>query len=298
MDIIDKYLEEFNFTKEERPVIYNMFNVVKSASNGRDIDEMNLEDFVEMFKRMNFKSTQSFLTVKSRFKACVKWAVENNYMTEEQLKYIIKIKYEDIEDLEVIRNSYVSSLDELISIIDEPDPSGTGKYNTLKSSAFLCWYGIKPAEVVDVKKEDVHEDVIEFDGINYPIDDKRVKEFLKEYKELTSCVTDFFGRETEMPYKDSEYLIRTFKNSHLTYKQLRASTSFLNKNVLEKEISLGKVRESGIFYRMYLDEKENGEFKPKQVERVTSFFRAEKNMTAQHISHKLKDYRRWKRAFY
>lgn len=296
MSVFDDFMREKGITKENDNDTYMKYKAIEKAFNIDAIENVDKTQMELCLRQLNIKSKQTFTNIKSRLKNVIEWAILNSIMNPNQLDLLQSITYEDIADSEVTSASYVSSPKELKNILNI-DPNFTGKYNTFKAAFFLCWCGIKPPEIGDIKKDQVKKNgIVDADGELILVDDEYIIDFLNRYKNSTCFITEYFGRDTEMQYKDGIYLLRTYKNDHITYKQIRASTSRLSKEVLSKELSLGKVYESGMYYRMYLDEQKNGEFKAKQVERISNLYG--KKISQQFCYRKLTDYRRWRDTFY
>lgn len=290
-----EFLVRNNITQEKERNKYNFYKSIEKYFKDINVSDITREYFINMFKDIGFKSTQTFFVSKSLIVTFVRWAIESGYMTSNNLNDLESVFFEDIEDLSLIKETYVSSVEELIEIIDNQNED-TEKYDTLKCACILCWYGIKPKDVVDIEKMDINADGIIFGEKEYKIDNRNAMSFILEYKNADSYTSDNFGREAEIPYLKSIYLLRTYKNDHLEYKQIRTNVSLLSKRIKNKSLSLGKIYESGIFYRMTEYEKENGIIRPKDYKKVCDYFGIKVNMKG--ASNKIRDYNRWKKTFH
>ena len=296
MSVFDDFMREKGIpTDNPENGTFTTYKTIERILGNYKIGEMSQLELIELFKAMSIKTASRFNTVKSQYKMFAEWAVTNGIMTQAQVESIKDVAFSDIEDLSITQEFYIASLDELFYLFQDGGLDAE-QYDTFKAAVLLCWYGIEPSRIIDVEKQNITDYGIAFDGKSYPVEDERVLKLFLKYSKASTYTTEHFGRESILYYKDSKYLLRSYRNDHLTYKQLRASTSKLSKEKLKKQISLGKVWESGNYYRLLMDERQNGEVKPGQIERITGFCGVKPSGTA--ASNKLKDFKRWKRAFY
>lgn len=298
---MDTFLKDNEITKENNLRLYNVFKQIKRPIDELDYENADREDFIDFFIQLNAKSSGYFSVLKSYTKKYFEWLMDRGMLSEHQLKVFQNIKYNDIKNDDSFKKEYFKDLNHLIQEIDVmieslSDAAFKHKYDTFKCALVLCWCGIKPSEIVNVLKVDVVDDGIIYNEQFYPIHNKEVMEFLKRYRDDESYIADYFGRETKIYYQDGERLLRSKNNGELTYVQIRESTSAINVRYGVRQLSIGKAYESGVFYRMYEDEKINGGFQPSDRERLVKFFNT--TLTPGMTSQKIHQYNKWKMVFY
>lgn len=293
-EIIDKFLTDKNITKENSRNKYYFYRNLAECIEGRDLKTLNKSGFIDLMSAMTSRSIQTFYVKKSFVLGFAKWCVENGFMDESQIPAITGVSFDDLKNHESIKRSYIESLDKLIELL-ETQNEDTEKYDTLICGCYLCWCGIKPNDIVNVEKKDLKDGYILFNGKRYDIADKRVEKFLLKYRDADTYTSDNFGRETEIPYLKTIYLLRSYKNDHITYGMMRTNVSVMSRRIDEKTLSLGKIYESGLFYRAYECEQKGEEGQDKKALLVDFFT---KNSTSKNVPNKIKDYSNWKKTFY
>ena len=89
----------------------------------------------------------------------------------------------------------------------------------------------------------------------------KIFSFLVSYRDADSCDTRKFGGRV-LPYMQSKYLLRSYKNAHLTVIQLRKTSDPVNQLAKDQEsqrvFQWNKIYLSGLYYRINQYEKQHG----------------------------------------
>ena len=320
MDAVSLFLEEKTKGKSDRSTeIYkNFYNrIVSYFPQDKSFNQYTKDDFVKILSQLNAKAVGNFTSAKSNIRDYIIWMIQNGEMTEEQLNNFSEIQYNDIDFSDSYLTYYFKNFDELFSVLEQTiechlgDNDEDGEFDTLRCAAYLSWFGFTVKELTSILKDDVSY----INSVVYKGEDRtpiRIGEksmsYVYEYAERKSYRSRKFGRldGVEMHYKDSKFLFRSYKSSQLTENQITAMTRYTNPYVEEvgKRFAFGKIYQSGIYYRIYLDEQENGELKRDDYNRMARLFGLTKddlNIKAKKYdlsSRKYQQYQEYKKAFY
>lgn len=106
-----------------------------------------------------------------------------------------------------------------------------------------------------------------------------------------------------MSYVKSKYLLRSYRNAHLTLSQLSNVQSSTLKIADEhgKQFQWKRIYLSGLYYRMYEYEQANGEISRSDFEVLKAFFKVQDDLTPQRktdLLRKLSEYQEFKSYMY
>lgn len=305
--VLDKYIDESSFNMNDasrqktRLVITKFFEYKSSVA----YNDLTKQDFIEMLSQAACMSINSFLSYKSTINDFIKWMYEQGYGTEQMSVDFAQIQYTDINRSAFYSRYYFSDLPDLISTMETIFEDRGSEFDTFRATAFLIWYGMEPKEVLDILKSDFNEDE---DTIKNPATgqvihlSKDVSYFLAKY-----CNDDTFDSRKMggrvLSYVPSKYLLRSYKNAHLTLSQLSNVQSSTLKIADEhgKQFQWKRIYLSGLYYRMYEFEQENGEISRTDFEILKDFFKMQSVLTPQRktdLLRKLSEYQEFKSYMY
>ena len=308
--IVEKYLEEK--AKNQTPESESSCNVffrkfVTLIPDDKELNEITREDFIRIISEYNPGNARSFRTIKSNIRSFIEWSIDLEKMTEQQLTDFIKISYNDISVSDKFSLYYFKNFDELYVKLEEginrcADFSEiTEEYDTLRTIVYLLWYGFTVSEIISVKKSDIDSNKgIIYRGVErtpVEIKNERAMSVIIRYAEAHTMRAYKFGRSTPtvLTYSESDYLIRTYKNSHLEESQIPSYFKKINlfHEVTGKKFTPQKLYHSGIFCRANAYEAENGSLIKNKRDDLAEVFR---NVQILNMSNA--DLKYWKNANY
>ena len=305
--ILDKYLDESSFNMNETSIQKTRLVVAKFFSCKKDIEynDLKKEDFVDMFSQAACMSINSFLSYKSTINDFIKWMHEQGYGSEQFVIDFAKIQYSDVNRSAFYEKYYFEDLDDLFDTIENVFSDRGTEFDTFKAAAFLIWYGIEPKVVPDILKENLNDDegtILNPSTGQKILLSKDVSHFLVEYKNADTYDSRKFGGRI-LPYVESKYLLRTYKNAHLSTKQL-SSIQSSTINIAEehgKQFQWKRIELSGLFYRVYQYEQEHGEIDRDDFNTLKTIFNMSGELLPQRkteLLRKLSEYQEFKTYMY
>lgn len=285
--------------------------------NKKPID-FTRSDFMRILQNMNATSAGTFTVAKSYMRDWIQWMIDRGEMKQNQLDVLTKIQYCNLDYTDTYKPYYFRNFDELWESLDqsielhlEGDLDNDGEFDTFRCAVYLSWYGFTLNEIVEILKSDISPtDPIVYRGeehIPVRIGDKAMG-YIREYAAKESFRSRKFGRPdgVEMRYKDSQYLFRSCKSAKMNPNQISAMTRYTNPffDEIGKHFAFNKIYLSGVYYRIYLDEQENGTLKSTDFDRLARLFSVPqeqlsiKSKKYDLSSRKYQQYLKYKEAFY
>lgn len=305
--ILDKYIDESSFnmnnaSRQKTRLVITKFFEYKSDVAYADLTK---QDFIDMLSQAACMSINSFLSYKSTINDFIKWMYEQGYGSEQLSKDFAQIQYADVNRSAFYNRYYFSDLQDLFSTLETIFEDRGSEFDTFKAAALLIWYGIEPKEVLEILKSNLNEDE---DTIENPATgqiiklNKDVSYFLAKYKNDDTYDSRKMGGRV-LSYVKSKYLLRSYRNAHLTLSQLSNAQSSTLKIADEhgKQFQWKRIYLSGLYYRMYEFEQANGEISRSDFEVLKAFFKMQDDLTPQRktdLLRKLSEYQEFKSYMY
>lgn len=317
-----------NQTEKSAQVYRNFYNRLQTYfPEDKPPEQHTKEDFIHIFSNMNTKSVGNFTVIKSYIRNYIEWMVQQGNMTGQQLEDFLSISYGDIDHSNPFLLYYFKNFNELYSSLKQTiechlgDNEDDGEFDTLRCAIYLSWFGFTLEEICNIFKSDISpvEPIVYKGKDKVPIKiDEKCMDNIRDYATRESYRSRKFGKAdgVEMRYKDSKFLFRSCKSGKLTPAQITAMTRYTNPYAEEvgKRFAFGKIYQSGTYYRVYLDEQENGELKKvfkgghrldeKVIERLARLFDYSEE-SLEKLSHRLElfsrkyvQYQEYKKVFY
>jgi hypothetical protein len=301
-----QYIQSGNENFSEQSVsVYDAFwkRLEKAErSIGKSLEDgYTTEEYAILIGKMNVSNLNAFATYKSRVNRYIKWLNERGLIDQPYLDNLKNVTYDMIPSNHVYDTRYFkdfSSLQQSISdTIWVAERIDDRIFSTQITAIYLAWCGFSAEEAVAMKKAEVLDDCIEFQGRRY-FPNKTIMDYIKEYRDSTSYESQGRGVIT-LKYVYSDFLLRTCRADRVDTKTLRILIRNFGKSGGE-EINLfayDKVYWSGIFNRAYTYELENGEIQSGDIETIERVF----HQTYPSVSvanKKLRDYHKFREYFF
>lgn len=273
------------------------------------------EDFISILSSLNAKTTTNYTAAKSRIRNYFEWLMVRGEMTEEQLSEFSAIQYDDLDFSNTYLLYYFKNFGELYFALEDAiacrvkECSDDKEYDALRCAVYLTWYGFTTSEMSALLKKDIDENnLIIYKGekkIPVHISNKKAMSCIVDYRDSVSYCAYKFGRQVELKYKESEFLFRSYKNSSIletAYNSMVQNACNFSDEI-GKRFNIGKIYQSGMYYRAYISEQENGLIDKSNPERVVQLFEIDAKSkspinlnAAMNVS--LRAYKKYKQVFH
>lgn len=264
MNLIEEYIEE-NFPNS----VYNnkykreTFNLIRKFFNSTEIDYDNLtsQDILNIYSQLAIVKANVFQTHKSKISSFMNWMYKSGNGSNKPLEEIKDIFFENIDRTVLYDTYYFRDLDDLNNLLINGFGREVCDFSTFHNAAILVWHGIPVKHLPDILKTDVSDDGYVTD----PVTKGRIQlsqsvmPCLLHYRDADTFDSEKFGGRT-VPYKKTQYLFRTYKTSHMTAAQLINTSAGANRIIDETSriFQWKRIYDSGLYYRIYEYEKQNG----------------------------------------
>lgn len=310
--IIDRYIEEstvnmMSLSKRKAKNVITSFLLLKPEVKFSDLTR---DDLIEMFSMLALISQNSFHNRKSEIKDFAKWMNENGYATDEIIYNISSIQYSDIDRTPYFDKYYFKDLTDLYDAMEEVFSERGSEFDTFRVSAILVWCGLEVKEICEILKSDFNEDKMEIicsqsgKKVRFLDEIEHIGRFIIDYKDSDSYDSRKLGGRT-LKYMNSKYLLRSYKSAHYTVPLLSNLAITANRVAKEREdgklFQLNRISLSGLYYRIYQYENENGVIDKIDLKTLQSFFNVAGTLTSQkklELTRKYNEYREFRDYFY
>lgn len=265
-----------------------------------DIDNLTRQDLIQMLSASSIMSMNTFDSFKSNIKRFIAWLCDNKYCSEELLANWQSICFSDIDRSDFYDRFYFKDYSELCDTIQSVFEDDSSEYDTFKSAATLVWFGIEIKDLPNILKNDLNESA---GYIIAPVTKRKIyllKEAimqLQSYKNADDFTSAKFGGCT-IPYAESQYLFRSYKNAQFTVEQLTNISAAANRVAADcgKTFQWNRIFLSGLYKRILDNENQFGEIGKANYDRLRCFFG--ESLSEQVLSQKYKEYQAYREYMY
>jgi integrase len=287
----------------------------KEFDYSKDIVEMTQDELIDTFKSLNIRREESRGHFLSLIKSYVNWAILND--KTQNGNAIARITPESIGTEEAVKDNMIKSPEHLQEILD--DALDRENYeNKSKMCDLLFWLlyqGIRLEEIQALKKDSIDfntNTVTTILGTEFSLSDD-IARLWKEcatitYYEKKNGKSQYAKSSNVSEYVkydlvDNKYLFRSIvgnkvnTNTMMNFNQLRKLIAYVFDACEKKTIPARNINYSGIFYKLYLLEKEGHSITP---EIIAKYFRIKYNASSNlpTVTRKWRiDFEDWKLAF-
>lgn len=305
--LLDQYIAEstLRMADENKRGFKTLFIRFFGLKPDISYSDLTKQDFIDMFSQMNIMTANAFLTYKCKITDFMRWMLEHGQGSQQQINEFGTIQYTDINRHAFYDLYYFRDFDDLINTLDTVFNDRGSEFDTFKSAAILCWFGIEIKFQSDILKTDLDEDA----GTIINPETKEIislpslaVRYLEQYKNADSQDTRKFGGRV-MAYPKSQYLFRSYKNAYMTQKQLAHVSSEANRVAkdFEKVFQWQKIYLSGLYNRIFEYEQEHGEIGRSNYEILRQFFKTDEELTPMRkvtLSRKYEAYEEFKQIMF
>jgi hypothetical protein len=320
-----KFLDEYAADEGVKKKLVGWFQKIEPEENkkGRDFCTWTRNEILSIFDKVVSARASGQQMILFELGMYIKWCLKNNI--EGARKDLLDIKAGDLPS-EKIRGQMVANprhLQRYLDCIFDPEDMETADC-TYRCFLWLAYIGVYDDEVaIKIKDDDVDlvKQVVVYNETEYPIYKEALPVFkkCKELKRFNQVFPNYKDRVTVKLRVDGNELLRGAKDpargmrvGKFRVALLRANKEkdkkfneeYLKENKLDIRISYSRAWLSGVFYRMYEDERAGipVDFVPiaKYMILTNGYngaqiqFNAQVNRNARFLS---VDYKRWKQAY-
>ena len=283
----DGYLYENNFNTLNR-----VGDAVESEFD-KDISDLSYGELMlgmSLLKPISWNSAYSYIECIKKY---IDWCISNG-LTKNMTNLADGIRPDNILNKDTSYETLLKDPDDLDNILLKTvDPKGESVLNAYAVLLWMVYSGVDKNEAFNIKDDDfIYEDMsfmYHNKVISLPI---QAKKWVIEYVNMDSYITQNGKASYYIKKADIDNFIKLTRPANkYTMKRLEYLTTVLSKEYNEitgdfRRISLNRIRKSGIFYRMFISEKNgHGPF-----DSITNT-----DLTLTPIK---KDYKKWKAIFY
>lgn len=271
-----------------------------SLSPSSSLDDLSRQDLIQMLAESSIMSMNTFDSVKSKIKGFLKWLCDNGNCPEELLESWQSIRFSDIDRSDFYDRYYFKNYSELCDTIQGVFGEVSSEYDTFKSAAILVWFGIDIKDLPSILKDDLNESA---GYIVAPVTKRKIYlpkaavKQLESYKNADAFVSAKFGGCT-VPYAESQYLFRSYKNEQFTVAQLTNISAAANRAAADcgKVFQWSRIFLSGLYKRLLDTENQFGEIGKTNYDKLRDFFG--ESLSEQILSQKYKEYQAYREYMY
>lgn len=307
--LIDKYIAEtFLNDPDNNKYKQKIYNIINKFFNTTEVDydELDRQKMIDSFSQMAIMRMNAFQSTKSHINDFMKWMYETGNGTIKPLEEIREIYFEDVNRDHFYDAYYFSDLDDLNDLMETVFGKEECDFSTVRCAIFLVWHGMVVKNLPEILKKDLLDNGVVTDPITKEVFkiSPKVFPYIRRYRDADNFDSGKFGGTT-VPFAQTQYLFRTYKTAHMTAKQLINTTSNANKAAKEtgRVFRWNCIYDSGIFYRTYQYEQENGKLNRNDYDMLRTLFRMEhidlsNKRQCYYLSQKYDEYQEFKRYKY
>lgn len=307
--LIEKYISDtFLNNSDNNKYKQETFNIINRFFNMTDVayDDLTRQDMLDIYSQLAIMKMNVFQSHKSKISDFMKWMYETGNGSIKPLEEIREIFFENVDHTAFYDTYYFENLADLNGLMEDVFGKDVCDFSTFRCAALLVWHGIPVKHLPDILKSDFKDDgtiTDPFTGEIFHIS-PMVIPYLRNYRDADTFDSGKFGGMT-VPYKQTQYLFRTYKSAHMTDKQLINISSNAIKAAAEtgRIFQWERIYDSGLYYRVHEYEKLHGNVSRNDYELLRELFKMDhidltKQRQRYYLSQKFDEYQEFKRYKY
>lgn len=307
--LIEKYISDtFLNNSDNNKYKQETFNIINRFFNMTDVayDDLTRQNMLDIYSQLAIMKMNVFQSHKSKISDFMKWMYETGNGSIKPLEEIREIFFENVDRTAFYDTYYFENLADLNGLMEDVFGKDVCDFSTFRCAALLVWHGIPVKHLPDILKSDFKDDgtiTDPFTGEVFHIS-PMVIPYLRNYRDADTFDSGKFGGMT-VPYKQTQYLFRTYKSAHMTDKQLINTSSNAIKAAAEtgRIFQWERIYDSGLYYRVHEYEKLHGNVSRNDYELLRELFKMDhidltKQRQRYYLSQKFDEYQEFKRYKY
>lgn len=307
--LIENYISDtFLNNSDNNKYKQETFNIINRFFNMTDVayDDLTRQDMLDIYSQLAIMKMNVFQSHKSKISDFMKWMYETGNGSIKPLEEIREIFFENVDRTAFYDTYYFENLADLNGLMEDVFGKDVCDFSTFRCAALLVWHGIPVKHLPDILKSDFKDDgtiTDPFTGEVFHIS-PMVIPYLRNYRDADTFDSGKFGGMT-VPYKQTQYLFRTYKSAHMTDKQLINTSSNAIKAAAEtgRIFQWERIYDSGLYYRVHEYEKLHGNVSRNDYELLRELFKMDhidltKQRQRYYLSQKFDEYQEFKRYKY
>lgn len=307
--LIEKYISDtFLNNSDNNKYKQETFNIINRFFNMTDVayDDLTRQDMLGIYSQLAIMKMNVFQSHKSKISDFMKWMYETGNGSIKPLEEIREIFFENVDRTAFYDTYYFENLADLNGLMEDVFGKDVCDFSTFRCAALLVWHGIPVKHLPDILKSDFKDDgtiTDPFTGEVFHVS-PMVIPYLRNYRDADTFDSGKFGGMT-VPYKQTQYLFRTYKSAHMTDKQLINTSSNAIKAAAEtgRIFQWERIYDSGLYYRVHEYEKLHGSVSRNDYELLRELFKMDhidltKQRQRYYLSQKFDEYQEFKRYKY
>lgn len=216
----------------------------------RELEEFSFEQFLEIFSGL---SHANFVNEKSVLKSYIEWCCKKGYASRDKLNELESINYRSFDTDSFFTKEYFKDfqmLDFCVSrTVQEADVIDPDQFDTVSIIIYLTWFLVSKEDMVTIKKSDV----LLADNMIYLQSQQKyvvLPESVMKKISLYAKSNGYYQRAKSnifRKYKDSEYLLRSYKSSQISPKNIPATLNVFSEKSSKYIFQYERIRKSAIF---------------------------------------------------
>lgn len=309
LGLIEKYISDtFLNNSDNNKYKQETFNIINRFFNMTDVayDDLTRQNMLDIYSQLAIMKMNVFQSHKSKISDFMKWMYETGNGSIKPLEEIREIFFENVDRTAFYDTYYFENLADLNGLMEDVFGKDVCDFSTFRCAALLVWHGIPVKHLPDILKSDFKDDgtiTDPFTGEVFHIS-PMVIPYLRNYRDADTFDSGKFGGMT-VPYKQTQYLFRTYKSAHMTDKQLINTSSNAIKAAAEtgRIFQWERIYDSGLYYRVHEYEKLHGNVSRNDYELLRELFKMDhidltKQRQRYYLSQKFDEYQEFKRYKY
>ena len=307
--IVQNYISEtFLNYPDNNKYKQETFNVINRFFNLTDIDynDLSRQDILDIYSRLAIMKMNTFQSHKSKINDFMRWMYETGNGSIKPLEEMRDVYFENIDRTAFYETYYFANLDDLNDLMEVVFGREICDFSTFRCAALLVWHGISVKHLPEILKSHLSDEgciINPITGETVQLSPKIVP-YLLEYRDADTFDSGKFGGMV-VSYKPTQYLFRTYKNAHMTDKQLINTSSNAIKTAAEtgRIFQWDRIYDSGLYYRVHEYEKQNGIIQRNDYEVLRELFKMyhidlSNRRQCYYLSQKFDEYQEFKRYKY
>lgn len=319
-DVKERFLREFETGAGRKAAAEVMFNATEPYESSMDsdictLDKKDLQNVIDNIVGIRTTSKKLRLAILREY---VRWCKDNNIPGAKDT--IFEIKSTGLEKYKIQTVASPGHLQRYLDCICEKESEDTVDC-VYRCFYWLAYSGIQESDALSVTSDnvDLEEMVIHYNGNQYPLYKEAIKA-VRKCMTLTSFAykhPNYIDKDLYKKRADGNMLLRGISNnqsitvmrvemSHREKEKKFRSKADLNDQSIDLRLSYYRVWISGIFYKMYENERscvkvdfmdEAGRFMNGKTYKLDSGRNTERAKQREIARNFKKDYERWKEAY-